>query len=65
MGSQSLSDFGGWDARTDADGHYRLTQMRPGTYNVVLGLSGDLEKQWTAVAHGRSASSRGGPGFKI
>jgi beta-lactamase regulating signal transducer with metallopeptidase domain/protocatechuate 3,4-dioxygenase beta subunit len=48
VGAQSAR---GWaEAFTDASGNYRLTQLRPGVYNVALFLKGEWEHKATARA---------------
>jgi hypothetical protein len=37
------------DAVTDARGRYRITQLRPATYCVVLDLEGAVAEDWTAA----------------
>jgi beta-lactamase regulating signal transducer with metallopeptidase domain/uncharacterized GH25 family protein len=44
-------DAGGATAVTDQAGAFRMTQLRPGEFNVMLGLEGQLERDWTAFAH--------------
>lgn len=44
---------------TDEQGRYALKQMRPGTFNVAIGLTGDLAESWTAVAYERFEIAEG------
>jgi len=43
--------LGGGSAVTDRNGRYVLRQLGPGSYNVAPGLSGELAREWTAIAH--------------
>ena len=42
---------GDGSAVTDRNGRYVLRHLGPGSYNVALGLSGELAREWTAIAH--------------
>lgn len=42
----------GWgDAVTDKDGNFTLGQLSPGNYNLNVLLAGQMDKDWTSVAH--------------
>ena len=51
VGAQAAGTGEGWgEAVTDAGGRYRITRLRPGSYNIALFLSGEREKTVTARA---------------
>lgn len=47
----NVSSTTGGTTYTDEQGRYALKQMRPGTFNVAVGLREELGNSWTAVAH--------------
>jgi beta-lactamase regulating signal transducer with metallopeptidase domain len=49
VGAQGARSWG--DAKTDATGHFLITRLSAGTYNVALNLPEDQEQRETAIAH--------------
>jgi peroxiredoxin len=60
VGAQGIDESQGWgEGVTDNEGRYHLQQLRPGPYNVALGLEDELASSWTARAHERLVIRRG------
>ncbi len=65
VGSQENEQAGsgfrglGGSAVTDRNGHYRMTKLLAGTYNIMLDLQDTFDKDSTAAAHERVAIRQG------